>query len=154
MSPCPTALLIDDGELDDVDLLLGELTDRVRLRGDESPDPWPWPLRLLVATPERALSLDPPDPGRAHTTIVVVDGDSKLLRGRGESIDFDYVVRRPVHPEALRLLLLRALFSVSEQRGEPRLPLGYRVTWISGCRPGRATLLDISLRGCRLQAVR
>ena len=154
MSPGPTALLIDDGELDDVDLLLGELTDRVRLRGDESPDPWPWPSRLLVATPERVLSLDPPAPGCAHTTIVVAEGDSKLLHGREQPIGFDYVVRRPVHPEALRLLFLRALFSGSEQRGEPRLPLGYRITWISGCRLARATLLDISLRGCRLQAVR
>ncbi len=154
MSPGPTALLIDDGELDDVNLLLGELTDRVRLRGDERPDPWPWPRRLLVVTPQRVLSLDLTVAGGAYTTIVVAGGDSDLLRGRMQRIGFDYVVRRPVHPEALRLLLLRALFSGLEQRGEPRLPLGYRVTWISGCRPGRATLLDISLRGCRLQAVR
>ena len=60
MSPRPTALLIDDGELDDVDRLLGELTDRHRLCGGERPDPWPWPRRLLVVTPERVLAVPPP----------------------------------------------------------------------------------------------
>ena len=68
-----------------------------------------------------ATGLDPPAPGCAHTTIVIAEGDSKLLHGREQPIGFDYVVRRPVHPEALRLLFLRALFSGSEQRGEPRL---------------------------------
>jgi hypothetical protein len=154
MSPRPTALLIDDGELDDVDRLLGELTDRHRLCGGERPDPWPWPRRLLVATPERVLAVPPPAPDVAFTTIVVAERDSILLRNLGKRCSFDYLVRRPVHPEALRLLLLRALFSGWEQRSAPRLPVGYRVSWIAGFRPGRATLLDISSQGCRLQAVR
>ena len=154
MSPRPTALLIDDGELDDVDRLLGELTDRHRLCGDERPDSWPWPHRLLVATPERVLAVPPSAPGVAFTTIVVAERDSILLPNLGKRSSFDYLVRRPVHPEALRLLLLRALFSGSEKRSSPRLPVGYRVSWIAGFRLGRATLLDISSQGCRLQTAR
>ncbi len=156
MSPRPTALLLDDGELEDVDRLLGELeTDRVRLGADERPDPWPWPASLLVATQRRALSLDPPAAEeRDYVTIVVTEDDAMLSDDAPGSIDTDYLVRRPVHPEALRLLLLRALYRGREQRAQPRLPVGSRVTWISGCRPGHATLLEISQGGCRLLATR
>jgi hypothetical protein len=156
MSPRPTALLLDDGELEDVDLLLRELdADRVRLGADDRPDPWPWPASLLVATRRRALSLDPPAAEqRDYATIVVTDDDAMPSDEAPGAIDFDYLVRRPVHPEALRLLVLRALYRGHEQRAQPRLPVGSRVTWISGCRPGRATLLEISQGGCRLLATR
>jgi len=156
MSPRPTALLLDDGELEDVDLLLRELdTDRVRLGADDRPDPWPWPASLLVATQRRALSLDPPAPEkRDYATIVVTDDDAMVSDEAPGAIDFDYRVRRPVHPEALRLLLLRALYRGREQRAQPRLPVGSQVTWISGCQPGRATLVEISQGGCRLLATR
>ncbi|MDH3213225.1 MAG: PilZ domain-containing protein [Myxococcales bacterium] len=156
MSTRPTALLLDDGELDDVDVLLRELdTDRMRLSGDDRPDPWPWPASVLVTTPQRALSLEIPALGeRDYVTIVVTEDDSSPLHTPQSPIDFDYLVRRPVHPEALRLLLLRALYDGNDQRAEPRLPVGTRVTWISGLRPGRATLLEISQRGCRMLAAR
>jgi hypothetical protein len=152
----PTALLLDDGELEDVDLLLRELdTNRVRLGADDRPDPWPWPAKLLVATRRRALSLDPPVPEmRDFTTIAVTRDDAMLSDEAPGAIGFDYLVHRPVHPEALRLLLLRALYRGREHRAQPRLPVGSQVTWISGCQPGRATLVEISRGGCRLLATR
>jgi hypothetical protein len=152
----PTALLLDDGELEDVDLLLRELeVDRIRLGANDRPASWPWPVRLLATTPQRAPSLELPPVGeRGFATIVFHPGESTLPPPPGSPIGFDYLVRRPVHPEALRLLLLRALYRGHEQRAEPRLPVGTRVTWVSGLRPGRGTLLEISRRGCRLLASR
>jgi hypothetical protein len=59
-------------------------------------------------------------------------------------------VRRPVHPEALRLLLLRCLYAGEERRGEERVPMGIEVSFRTGLLPRRATMVDLSSRGCRL----
>jgi hypothetical protein len=67
-------------------------------------------------------------------------------------VGFDYLVRRPVHPGALRLLLLRALYRGPERRVTVRYPIGGEVSYKLGLRRRRATLLEISLRGCRLHA--
>jgi hypothetical protein len=63
---------------------------------------------------------------------------------------FDHLVRGAVHPEALELLLRRALYGNEEQRGLPRFPFGWDVTWSTGWRQRRALLAEISARGCRL----
>ena len=131
----PSVLLIDDGELEEVNLLLEELdADTIRLRGDTNPDPWPWPTRLLVATSQRALSL--PHPGvqkDGGLTAIAISGDaSNLLRTELRRTGFDYLVRQRVHPEALRLLFQRALYSDRERRRQPRLPVGYQVTYLAG----------------------
>jgi hypothetical protein len=55
-----------------------------------------------------------------------------------------------VHPEALRLLLLRGLYRGDERRREPRVAVGFEVTYRAGLRSRRAVLADLSMRGCRL----
>jgi hypothetical protein len=66
-----------------------------------------------------------------------------MLRRQG----FRYVVRRPVHPEALRLLLGRALFRGRERREAARIALGCEVGLRFGLRRKPATLLELSRTG-------
>jgi hypothetical protein len=148
-------LLLDDGELDDVQALLQEIgVGYGRVRGGAIVPNTPSPTRLFIATPRRVGAVQLPAPGTPEADglirIVVVNEDSPTLRARLRAVGFDYLVRRPVHPEALRLLLLRCLYTGEERRTEPRVPVGLEVSFRAGLLPRRATLADLSTRGCRL----
>lgn len=150
MAGSPDVLLLDDGELEDVQETLAELDASYgRIRGGAITPGTPPPRKLLVTTPRRmdAVDLDGAD---AVVRIVVVEEDSPTLRAHLRAVGFDYLVRRPVHPEALRLLLMRCLYSGNEKRREPRVPVGLEVSFRTGLLPRRATLADLSTRGCRL----
>ena len=153
----PAVVLIDDGELDDLLGTLRELgADPVRVPGVEADGEWLWPSRLLVASARRGPALGPftsRDKGGC-TTIAVAEDDSRTVQALARRMGFDYLVRRPVHPEALRLLLLRALYGDRERRLERRLPIGYTVTWRAGLRAHDATVAEISSGGCRLLTAR
>ena len=82
--------------------------------------------------------------------VVVVDQDSPSLREQLRKTGFDYLVRRPVHPEALRLLLLHCVYTGEERRGQPRVPVGFEISFRSWIRRRRALLTDLSVGGCRL----
>lgn len=150
----PEVLLLDDGELDDIATLLADLEAPFeRLRGGELRAGIPTPGVLLIATPRRLGSLaESPGPQRTPLRVVVTEGDSEGQRAQLRRIGFDFLVRRPVHPEALRLLLLRCLFSGNEQRADARVAVGYPVSIRSGLMPKDATLIDLSVGGCRLIA--
>jgi hypothetical protein len=152
MAGSPAVLLLDDGELDDIQRMLEEM--RVpygRVRGGAIVRGTPPPADLLISTPRRidavrataSISHDP-------LRIVVVDEDSTTLRDQLRRVGFDYLVRRPVHPEALRLLLLHSLYKGDERRREPRVAVGVEVSFRTGLLTRRATLADLSIRGCRL----
>ena len=148
-------LLLDDGELDDVQEILDDLGMAYgRVRGGAIARNTPPPTRLLISTPRRVDSVHTPARGSSAndglTRIVVVNEDSTTLRAKLREIGFDYLVRRPVHPEALRLLLLHCLYTGDERRGEPRVPVGFEVSFRTGLLPRRAALADLSSRGCRL----
>lgn len=150
MTGSPEVLLLDDGELEDVQETLTELKASYgRIRGGAITRGTPPPRKLLVTTPRH---IDAVDLGSADAVvrIVVVDGDSPTLRARLRAVGFDYLVRRPVHPEALRLLLMHCLYSGDEKRREPRVPVGFEVSFRAGLLPRRAILADLSTRGCRL----
>jgi len=152
MAGSPAVLLLDDGELDDIQRMLEEM--RVpygRVRGGAIVRGTPPPADLLISTPRRidavrATASMATDPLR----IVVVDEDSTTLRDQLRRVGFDYLVRRPVHPEALRLLLLHSLYKGDERRREPRVAVGVDVSFRTGLLTRRATLADLSIRGCRL----
>ena len=156
MSYCPPVLLIDDGELEDVFQTLGDLgVEPARLSGDAAAgDEWFWPTQLLVTTARRGLALDLVSASERSefTTIAVARDAAQTTQTMLRRVGFDYLVRRPVHPEALRLLLLRAMYGARERRGEPRYPLGFGVTLRRGLRRRPATLTEISESGCRLLA--
>ncbi len=155
MSQTVSVLLLDDGELDDVQECLEEMGIAFgRVRGGAIVSKTPPPSRLLISTPRRidAVSLPPEgsEAAKKLVRIVVVSEDSTTLREQMRRIGFDYLVRRPVHPEALRLLLLRCLYAGEERRGEERVPMGIEVSFRTGLLPRRATMVDLSSRGCRL----
>ncbi len=155
MNQTVSVLLLDDGELDDVQECLEEMGVAFgRVRGGAIVRNTPPPTRLLVSTPRRIDSVSLPANGTAEAQrlvrIVVVNEDSTTLREQMRRIGFDYLVRRPVHPEALRLLLMRSLYAGEERRGEERVPMGIEVSFRTGLLPRRATMVDLSSRGCRL----
>jgi len=151
----PTVLLIDDGELDGVARLVEELgIQPERLVGGVERSGWCRPERLLVVSGARAIRLPHPrvegDYQGRFTKIAIMDQESRTLRARIERMGFDAVVYNPVHPEALRLLLASALHRGREQRLHRRFPVGCEVRWRAGLRRRRATLTELSTRGCRL----
>jgi hypothetical protein len=149
----PSVLLLDDGELEDIQRILEELKVPVaRIRGGAIVAGTPAPRDLLIATPRRIDAVVPPNAalGTGPVRIVVVNEDSTGLRERLRRSGFDYLVRRPVHPEALRLMLLRSLYRGEEKRVEPRVAAGIDVSYRTGLRSRRAILADLSTKGCRL----
>jgi hypothetical protein len=83
-------------------------------------------------------------------TVAVAEADSLTLRGMVRRQGFQYVVRRPVHPEALRLLLMRVLYRGREQRSVQRLPFGHGISWRTGWAQRPGMLTEISVDGCRV----
>jgi hypothetical protein len=150
-----SVLLLDDGELDDVQEMLEKM--RIpfgRVRGSSIAPGMPGPTDLLIATPRRIDAVRDVENGHpegsAPVRIVVTSEDSNSLRDQLRKVGFDYIVRRPVHPEALRLLILHALYTGEERRTEPRVPLGFEISFKSGLIQRQGTLADLSSRGCRL----
>ena len=153
MGESPRVLLLDDGELDDVQRLIEQMgVQFARVRGGAILQDTPPPKTLLVATPRRMRAVREDDGSGqcAPVRVVVADQDSPALREQLRKIGFDYLVRRPVHPEALRLLLLHCVYTGEERRGQPRVPVGFEVFFRSGIRRRRAVLTDLSVGGCRL----
>lgn len=155
MAHSPDVLLLDDGELDDIQQLLDHHgISYGRIRGGAIAPNTPPPRKLLVATPRRVECVHLPDrrgaDGDGVVRIVVASEDSPTLRAHLRDVGFDYLVRRPVHPEALRLLLMHCLYTGEERRSEPRVPVGFEVSFRTGLLPRRATLADLSTRGARL----
>jgi hypothetical protein len=151
------AIVIDDGELDDVETLLDELGAnpvRHRLRDPTGFRGWEQPPRLFVAAARSALSIQIPASAASQgvVSIAVGEDDSQTMCALMQRQGFQYVVRRPVHPEALRLLFLRALYRKSDKRREPRFPFGYEVTWWLHWRRWRGPLVELSPSGCRVLA--
>jgi hypothetical protein len=82
--------------------------------------------------------------------MVIASEDSPTLRGMLREGGFDVLLRQPVHPTVLRLLVLRALYQGPEKRREERLALGDSVVYRAGPLERRALLVDLSRAGCRL----
>jgi len=155
MSQSVSVLLLDDGELDDIQSLLESM--RIpfgRVRGASIVPGMQGPSHLLISTPRRIEAVtsvtDDRLEGNEPVRIMVTSEDSNALRAQLRNVGFDYLVRRPVHPEALRLLVMHAMYTGEEQRREPRVAVGFDVTFKSGLIPRQGTLADLSMRGCRL----
>jgi len=153
MSFPPSVLLLDDGELGDVRRLLDELgVDFVHLRGASISDGLEPPRDLLLTTARRAQTIPrgvSPD-GSTPVRVVVANEEAETLRERLRRDGVDFLVRRPVHSEALRLLVLRALYRGPEKRRGVRVPFGVAVECRVGATRTEALLAELSGGGCRL----
>ena len=147
-------LLVDDGELDDVrDCLLAMGAEFAHLRGGAVPAKLEPPRDLFITSTRHATlarAWPKQDASGRPVRIAVVSEDSGTLRATLRQMGFTFLVRRPVHPIALRLLLLHALYHGQERRSKPRVPLGYRVSLKIGMRRRDALLVDLGEESCRL----
>ncbi len=146
-------LVCHDGELGDVCALLRELgrcfVERV------GPPPLadlarPW--ELVVATPTRALRLGSALGQPEARSIVVAEPGTHAAGRRLHQLGVEWIVRRPVHRSALRLLLQYALYRGPERRRAQRVSVGLAVRYRAGWLPRRAVLREMSLRGASLIA--
>lgn len=166
MSETPQILLVDDGELNEVAMMLERLQIRhARLRGGAIEDDVAPPTHLLIATARRASVIRRGSPSDAPEgrplRIIAVDEDSNAMRRMLRRMGFQLLVRRGVHPEVWRLLVERALFQGEERRRDERQPVGAPIS-LSAYRERRddgervptegatGLLVDISNRGCRI----
>jgi len=152
----PRVLIRDDGELDDVRALLTQMgVDYAEATSRGSAE---LPLDLLVSSIRPvAGALDKiSNSGKHHDClhIVVVDEASRtlhrMLRGRG----CDLLLRRPIHPTALRLLVQRALYGGEERRQTERVAIAAPVRVRKGLLWHGVTLAELSMRGCGLVSSR
>lgn len=151
------AILVQhDGELADVVALLRELVGRgfVERTGAATREDLAVAWGVVVATPRRMVELQQ-DAGLnlAHAgtqRIAVLDKESRTLRSMLRRAGIELLVRRPVHPAALRLLLLHALYRGPEKRRSERVSVGAPIRYRCGFRRRNAILADLSVRGCRL----
>ncbi len=155
-SGLPAILVLHDGELDDVHALLESLgvTPTV-LRAHGAPvDARPGHWDLIVTTARRALAhpdcLAGNDEFPAPARVVFASEDSPTLRRQLRATGFDFLVRRPIDPGALRLLFVRLLYQGPERRRSERYPSGREVSYRIGSRARHAVLGDLSESGCRL----
>jgi hypothetical protein len=152
----PSILLLHDGELDDVRALLSSLgAPSISVAAEERPafgSSRRWDL--IVTTARRALAhpecLSGGDGEAPPARVVFATEDSPTLRRQLRATGFDYLVRRPVDPVALRLLFLRVLYQGPERRCVERYPSGREVAYQLGSRARHAILGDLSESGCRL----
>ena len=157
MSSGHMIVLIDDGDLGQVADLLDEIgVEYSRESGKNGTIP-PQPGIPLVTTSHaaiyRKLGRGKARSKRGAVWIAFVTGGSKTERASLERAGFDFLVRQPVHPAALRLLLLHALYQGKNKRGTNRLAFGYEVRFGGRLFSRRGTLTDLSPQGCRLLAM-
>jgi hypothetical protein len=149
----PAVLLHHDGELADVRRLLEDVgapfVERVGA-AEEHERTATWDV--IIASPRRILHFRPGATACSPTRIAVLDGDSRTLRAHLRRMRVEWMVRRPVHPAALRLLLLHVLYRGPERRRRRRVSVGAAVRVRAGLLGRSATLTDFSTRGCRLLA--
>jgi hypothetical protein len=148
-----STLLIHDGELDDVRALLQELGAAFEERSERptrADQQASW--SLVIATPMRMLEFVDHDGENAPTRIAILAGEARMLRKLMQREKIEFVVRRPVHPAALRLLIAHALYRGPEKREVSRVSIGAPVRLRIGWLWRRAILVDLSVRGCRLQS--
>ena len=156
-------LLVDDGELDEVAIVLeSEGLSFERMRGGHIPPNVAPPCDLLIVTPrhvERVRRGSPSGakPGRP-LRIIAVQEDSPPMRRRLRRAGMHLLVRLSADAEIWRLLIARALYRGSERREDQRVAVGSRVAIDFDPHRSEAELatilVDLSNRGCRIRTRR
>jgi len=143
----PVVRIADDGELGDVRQLLEQLGVEW-VRADEEPDR---ATALLIATPKYLIGVRGAERSELPGfRIAVADKMTRGLQREIERARPDFLVSRPFHAAALRLLILHALYVGPERRGSPRVAMSLAVRFRSGVFSRGATLVELSRGGCRL----
>ena len=124
-----------------VDDCTGDFPDPERLEG----------ARLVIVSGRRLLESGTPNLSLWPRTIAVIDDSSRTLVTHLSRIGVAMVIRRPIHPRALRLLLLHEIYRGPERRGRRRILISHPIRISSGLFRPHATLLELSPTGARLE---
>jgi hypothetical protein len=147
------AVLFQHGsELSEFSDLLSELAMPV----DECSAGFPTPkllegARIVIASGKRLLESGTPNLSLWPRTIAVIDDSSRTLVHHLNRIGVAMVIRRPIHPRALRLLLLHEIYHGPERRVRKRVLIGHPIRISSGLFRPHATLLELSPTGARIE---
>ena len=141
-------LLLHEGELADVAALLEELeVDFAQGRAAQMVEGAP---ALVIGTPTHLLRFRPTGAAHAAVRIAVCQGGGRTLDRKLEDDGVDFVLRRPVHPAAMRLLILHMIYRGPERRRLRRVNAALTVRYRVGWRARRGLLLEFSVGGCSL----
>jgi hypothetical protein len=154
MSPSfssPKVLLLHDSELHEARDLLNDLgvsfVERIGCpTGVDKKADWD----VVIASEKRVRWFDPKKSSLKTLRIAIIDNDSRTLRSLLRCLGVNFVVARPVHASALRLLVLHALYRGSERRKQTRVSVGAPIQIRAGLRKRDALLADLSLQGAQL----
>ena len=139
------------GELADFAPLLAELGVAVEIQSGDLPSAELLAgARLVIVAGQRLVESRAPTVQRWPRTIAVVDDGSKTLAAHLNRIGVAMVVRRPIHPRTLRLLLLHELYCGPERRIRKRVLIGHPIRAGVGLFKQDATLLELSRTGARI----
>jgi hypothetical protein len=148
-------LLIHAGELADV----RDLLDSLGIGFSESvPGATATPnyrnASIVLSGPQYLLDRLEAGDADGPTRIAVLEGEARTLRAMLSRGGVEWMVRRPFHPAALRLLLLHCIYRGPEKRSARRVSIGGAVHFQLGWRKRGALLAEISERDCRFLADR
>ncbi len=139
-------LLLHDGELKDVRQVIeglgAQVSDNI---GPDAPAHWD----LAMATPRYLQAIASVTGDSRFRRVAVVDDESRTLRTLIRRTGIQIVVRRPIHPAALRLLIVHCLYRGPERR-KPRVAAGAPVNFFYPWSRGSGVIAELSAEGCRL----
>lgn len=150
----PTALLLDEGDLEPLEALLHAMNVRVvRKSGHEAKLPIARPTRLLVTSGSRTFDLpefeDPSSAPEAKPLWVCIHHQDFLpLRERLREVGVTYLVQRALDRGSIQRFFAQLLHDGPERRRARRLSLGGKVRLRAGRFGEEATLLDLSAEAC------
>lgn len=108
-------------------------------------------VRLILASTERLLESGPPHLSNWPRTIAVIQDPSKTLSAHLGRIGVSMILCRPIHPQAMRLILLHEVYRGPEKRVRGRTLIGQPVRLRAGLFSSKGTILDLSPSGARIQ---
>ncbi len=158
----PYPLLAYDGNtLDDVFELLEEMgaqPRRVRVTGPEGLKDWQDVPKLLLVDAADALTLDIPHQAdrQGVLRVAIASSQSEILGSLLRRLGYQYLIRRPLHRDAIEILFRNLLHKGQSRRASPRVVLGVSAelrthSW-APARP--CSVLDLSRGGCLLASRR
>lgn len=148
-------LVVHDGELDDVCCVLeqaGIAFDEARPGGVAGERCLSAPL--TISSPPFLLECLRKGEPAAGPRMAMLEKESRTARSMLVRGGVEWMVRRPVHPAALQLLVLHCLYSGPERRKTKRVSIGARVRFRVGWRQQAGVLEELSARDCRILSKR
>jgi len=106
---------------------------------------------VIVVSGQRLLEGGTPNLSLWPRTLAVVDKASKTMLAHLNRVGAAMVIRRPIHPRTLRLVLLHEIYQGPERRRRKRTLIGHPIRVGAGLFKQRATLLELSDTGARLE---